>query len=89
MHGVFAGTVKIANGARAKAAVNIGTRPVLGKAGEELLEVHLLDFDDDIYGQRLEVSLLKKLRDEKEFDGLDALRVQIERDVQQVRVMLQ
>ena len=89
LRGVFAGMVTLANGAKVKAAVNIGTRPVLGKAGEELLEVHLLDFDDDIYGQRLEVSLLKKLRDEKEFDGLDALRVQIASDVQQVRVMLQ
>ena len=85
LHGVFAGTITLRDGRRQRAAVSIGTRPVLGKISEELLEVHLLDFDENLYGQRLEVALQTKLRDETGFDGFDALRVQIERDVQQVR----
>jgi len=59
---------------------NIGIRPtVQGK--EPLLEVHLFDFDGDLYGKRLTVVFRKKIRDEQTFSGLDALKAQIEQDM--------
>ncbi len=59
---------------------NVGRRPTVdGK--RRLLEVYLLDFNREIYGKRIEVEFIKKLRDEKRFDSLEELKVQIERDV--------
>ena len=65
-------------------AANIGTRPTVGGT-RTLLEVHLLDFDDDIYGAYVHVNFLHKFRDEKRFESLDELRRWIERDVADVR----
>lgn len=65
---------------------NIGVRPTLGnQAGERLLELHLFDFDRDIYGQDVEVCFLDYLRTEKKFAGLDDLRSQIARDAERAR----
>ena len=50
-----------------------------------MLEVHLFDFVDDIYGKFLKVTFLKKLREEKKFDGLDSLRKQIAQDIANAR----
>ncbi len=63
---------------------NIGSRPTVDGA-RCLLEVHLLDFDADIYGRHVQVSFVKKLRDEQRFDSLDALKTQITRDEAQAR----
>jgi riboflavin kinase/FMN adenylyltransferase len=65
-------------------AANIGTRPTVGGT-RTLLEVHLLDFSDDIYGAYVQVNFLRKFRDEKRFDSLDELRHWIEKDVSDVR----
>lgn len=66
---------------------NIGVRPTVdGKT--ELLEVHLFNFFGDLYGQELEVELLHFLRPEKAFSGIDALRQQIEMDMQEARAWL-
>ena len=63
---------------------NIGFRPTVdGK--EPMLEVHLFDFEGDIYGSLLTVTFRKKIRDERAFEGLDALREQIERDLVEVK----
>jgi riboflavin kinase/FMN adenylyltransferase len=63
---------------------NIGIRPTIG--GEKaLLEVHLFDFNRDIYGEHVQVHFLHKIRDEKQFDGLDALQAQIDRDCEVAR----
>ena len=63
---------------------NIGIRPTVdGK--EPLLEVHLFDFEGDIYGQLLTVEFKLKIRDERTFDGLDALKTQIEKDIATAR----
>jgi riboflavin kinase/FMN adenylyltransferase len=65
---------------------NIGVRPTLGnQAGERLLELHLFDFDRDIYGRDVEVSFLDYLRTEKKFAGLDELRSQIALDAERAR----
>ena len=58
---------------------NVGTRPTVDGEGI-LLEVHLLDFAQEIYGRILHVDFLHKLRDERRFDSLDALKEQIARD---------
>lgn len=50
--------------------------------------MHLLDFAGDLYGTTLEVCFQARLRDEQRFDGLDALRAQIERDARQAREVL-
>ncbi|MGY8867665.1 MAG: bifunctional riboflavin kinase/FAD synthetase [Methylophagaceae bacterium] len=56
---------------------NVGVRPTIGE-GNTLLEVHLFDFNKDIYGENVQVYFLHKVRDEKKFDGLPALVAQIE-----------
>ena len=62
------------------AVANLGVRPTVD--GEKrLLEVHLLDFDGDLYDQVVSVRFGRKLRDERAFDGLDALKAQIARDI--------
>jgi len=59
---------------------NMGIRPTIG--GElPVLEVHLLDFSENIYGQKLTVEFIKKVRDEKKFENLEALKVQIFKDI--------
>jgi len=63
---------------------NVGTRPTVDGT-HTLLEVHLFDFDQDIYGHHVHVDFLHKLRDECRFDSFDALKQQIERDVENAR----
>ena len=64
---------------------NLGTRPAVETDGKPLLEVHLLDFDRDIYGELVGVEFCRKLRDETNFDSLEALASQIDADVRQAR----
>jgi riboflavin kinase/FMN adenylyltransferase len=63
---------------------NVGRRPTVN-GFRHLLEVHLLNFNQDIYGKTIEVKFIKKLRDEKRFESLDLLKAQIERDVQEAK----
>lgn len=65
---------------------NTGNRPTVG--GEEArLEVHIFDFAQDIYGQRLDVRFRSFIRAEKKFESFDALRAQISRDAQSARIL--
>ena len=63
---------------------NIGIRPTVD-GREPLLEVHIFDFDKDIYGELITVEFRHKIRDERTFDGLDALKAQIHYDLQTAR----
>lgn len=85
--GIFA--VRVAGlGATALPGVaSIGTRPTVAE-GEPLLEVHLFDFDADIYGRLIEVEFVARLRDECRFSDLDALRRQMEKDAAAARDLL-
>src|SRR5881398_13747 len=66
--------------------VNLGYRPTVSSSKtERILEIHLLDFDRDIYGKDLELRFIRYLRPEKKFENVDVLVHQIERDVQQAR----
>ncbi|WP_347156801.1 bifunctional riboflavin kinase/FAD synthetase [Pontibacter chitinilyticus] len=68
--------------------MNIGFRPTVnGK--HRTLEVHLLDFDRDIYGQQLTVEFVQLLREEQKFDGLDALKTQLAKDKVRTRQVLE
>ena len=65
--------------------MNIGVKPTIGGNRLRTIEVHLLDFSADIYGKRMRVELVRRLRGEQFFDSMDALRAQIDADVARVR----
>jgi len=67
------------------AVCNVGVRPTLGPSGEVWVEVHVLDFEGDLYGKELEVRFLDKIRDEKRFDSLGQLVEQIRADAAAAR----
>lgn len=67
---------------------NIGNRPTLEGDDRFLLEVHLFDFDGEVYGHHVEVDFVERIRDERKFDSFDALREQIQRDVVQARKIM-
>ena len=66
------------------AAVNIGGNPTFGEE-EQKLEVHLLDFDEDLYGQELGLEFCQRLRGVVSFDGVTELKEQLQRDIERVR----
>jgi len=70
-----------------RGCANIGFRPTIGD-GKHVLEVNLLDFDRDIYGKRIKVEFIYKLRDEKKFANLDQLKQQIAEDVGRLETSL-
>ena len=83
VHGIFVvETLGIDAGAPPWPGVaSVGVRPTVKADGATVLEVHLFDFAGDLYGRRLEVRFLAKLRDEEKYQGLEALRAAIARDV--------
>ena len=59
---------------------NLGVRPTVGD-DQRFLEVHIFDFDGDLYGQEIEVRIGEWIRDERKFSGIDELKEQIEQDI--------
>jgi riboflavin kinase/FMN adenylyltransferase len=87
VEGIFAVRV---TGVRTQAmpgVASLGIRPTVNGT-EPLLEAHLFDFDGDLYGKRIEVEFVEKLRDEEKFPDLDAMVKQIDRDAQAARQIL-
>ncbi len=83
--GVYAVTVLIGE-RQFQGCLNIGLRPTLGCSDPKpRVEVCILDFNEDIYGKTIEVIPLKRLRDEKKYSSLDALRLQIAQDIKQAQ----
>lgn len=74
--GVYA--VKLGN---RNGVANLGVRPTIAGTPKLLLEVHLLNFNEDIYGQHVQVTFLEKIRDEMKFENIDALIEQIKKDI--------
>jgi riboflavin kinase/FMN adenylyltransferase len=68
-----------------RGVANVGVRPTVDSNAEPILEVHLFDFSDDIYGRNVSVVFRKKIRDEKKFDSLDELKTAIHADFAQAR----
>jgi riboflavin kinase/FMN adenylyltransferase len=89
VHGIFAVRVGLGEGECSWPGVaSLGTRPTVNEVAEPLLEVHLFDFEGDLYGQRMAVEFVAKLRDEMKFDGLDALKEQMRHDARSAREIL-
>ncbi len=84
-NGVYAAHAAV-GGKNFRAVLNIGHRPTLKSPTPELrVEVHLLDFAGDLYGQELEITFARKLRDEQKFASLEELKAQIARDIAAAR----
>ncbi len=82
-NGVYAALAQLPSHRHA-AAVHIGPNPTFGEAARKI-EVHILDFTGDLYGQPLEIDFLDRVRDVRRFDSGDELRVQLAHDVTAVR----
>jgi len=83
--GIFAVEVFGADEAAVRGVASMGVRPTLPGPRRALLEVHLLDFDGDLYGRRIEVEFLERIRDEEKFDSFDELRAQIAADIEKAQ----
>lgn len=86
LSGVFCVQVRLQNGRLLAGVANIGNRPTMD-GSKNVLEVHLFDFDESLYGEMLQVFFLHKLRDEIKFSSMDALIAQIHADVAAARNM--
>ncbi len=86
-HGVYAVRVRLADGRMVDGAASLGTRPTVNGQGC-LLEVHLLDFNEDLYGTRIEVFFHAFLRGEARFDSTSALRDAMMADIDHARALL-
>jgi riboflavin kinase/FMN adenylyltransferase len=84
--GVYA-AIGYLDGAAHMAAVNVGIRPTFG-GGKLLIEAFLIDHDSDLYGRRLTIEFVRKLRPELEFDGVEALVARMREDVEESRQIL-
>jgi riboflavin kinase/FMN adenylyltransferase len=84
--GVYATTMKIGEVVH-PSITNIGTRPTVDDSGRVVIETHVFDFDRDLYGQAVRVGFVQRLRDERRFESLEALRTQIDADSQRARVL--
>lgn len=82
--GVYAVEMFGIEGEPVQGVANIGTRPTVDGT-RSLLEVHLFEFDRDIYGEYVNVEFVHKLRDERRFESFDMLRQQIDKDAEQAR----
>ena len=86
-YGIYAVRVTLDDGAEHPGVASLGVRPTFAPP-QELLEAHLLDFDGDLYGRRIEVALHAFIRDEKKFDDVGALITHMKRDEAQARKLL-
>lgn len=84
MSGVFAVRVDLP-GNEFEGVANMGVKPTVDSTLKPSLEVHIFDFKGDLYGDRIRVHFLRKLRDEQTFAGLPQLQEQIARDIEQAR----
>ena len=77
--GVYATTTSVA-GVAYPSITNIGVRPTFGNDESVVIESHLIGFDNDLYGSRVRIGFVQRLRDEKQFEGVEALKAQIAAD---------
>jgi riboflavin kinase/FMN adenylyltransferase len=88
VEGIFCVSVKFDNGSLHYGAASLGYRPTVNGTGK-ILEVHLLDFDKQVYGEIVEVLFHHKLRNEVKFGSLEELKQNIDEDVRQTRLFFQ
>jgi riboflavin kinase/FMN adenylyltransferase len=78
-HGVYATTLTV-DGIVHAAITNVGVNPTFGESGATTIETHVLHYNHELYGQRVQLGFVQRLRDERRFEDVDALRAQIEAD---------
>lgn len=78
--GVFACRATLNNGRVCHGMMNVGTRPTVNLGEEMRVEVHLFDFNGNLYGQKLRIEPLAFIRGERKFESLEALKNQLEQD---------
>ena len=83
--GVYAAKITLPDGRAFGGVTNVGVRPTVNNGQDVTVEPWILDFDGDLYGQAIRVEFYHRLRDERKFDSLDALRSQIETDAVKTR----
>lgn len=87
-NGVYAAIATV-EGQRYPGILNIGCRPTVGNGSHISIEVHLMDFDQNIYGKEISIAICHFLRKESRFSGLDALKEQLEKDKQNALQLFQ
>ena len=87
-NGVYAAIVTV-DGNRYPGILNIGHRPTVANGSHISIEVHLMNFDNDIYGKEISIAVCHFLRKESKFDGLDQLKAQLEKDKQNAMHLFQ
>jgi riboflavin kinase/FMN adenylyltransferase len=87
-HGVYATTARIGTVVR-PSVTNIGTRPTVDSSGTRTVETHVFDFDRDLYGQTVRIGFVQRMREERAFESIDALRAQIDADCGAARVLFE
>jgi riboflavin kinase/FMN adenylyltransferase len=85
-YGVYATTVTLA-GVVYASVTNVGVRPTVDSSGRPVVESHIFGLDRDVYGASIRVGFVQRLRDERRFESLDALRAQIAADCSRARVL--
>lgn len=78
-HGVYATTLTI-DGIVHAAITNIGVNPTFGEGAPATIETYVLEYEGDLYGKNVQLGFVQRLRDERRFDDVDALKAQIEAD---------
>lgn len=81
LSGVFAVKARLSDDRCVEGVANVGVRPTVNGGSKPILEVHLFEFDQNIYGQMISVEFFHKLREEQKFESLDRLKMQIHADI--------
>ncbi|HHX35772.1 MAG TPA: bifunctional riboflavin kinase/FAD synthetase [Gammaproteobacteria bacterium] len=89
LHGVYLVSVQLQSGRHVPGVANIGTRPTVDATQQAHLEVHLLNFSGDLYGQHLAVTFHQKIRDEQRFESLPQLQEAIAADIARAHTLWQ
>ena len=84
--GVYAATVTI-DGVMHPAVTNVGLRPTFETNGKRVVEAHLFDYDTDLYGRRVRLAFIQRLREERRFEDATALKQQISADCDEARAL--
>ena len=84
--GVYAACVKY-DGTQYGAMMYVGTRPTLALT-ETTVEIHIFDFQQDIYGKAIEFAVIQKIREERRFESVDALTAQLQEDERTIRELM-
>ena len=86
--GVYAGVFVRQDGTKHNCAINLGRRPTFYEhADHSMLEAHLLDFSENLYGEKVKLTFTHFLRGERKFENIDALKMQLKLDIEQTRAV--